>query len=292
MIVARLRRLVCATMVPIALMVAGTACAAPALWKVQSPTATIYLFGTVHVLKPDVVWRTPAIDAAIRQSDSLMLEVANADDAAAMRPLVMMYGVDQAHPLSSKLDDATKARFAAVLAPLGATPAQMEPLRPWMAGVAVSTLPLLKAGYKLDSGVEHILTDEMKTAGKPVQGFETAQEQIRYLADVPPAMEMEFFQSSLSEAEKSLSIVNDLVAAWAAGDEARLETLLNAELKDKYPDIYQRLVAARNQRFADSIVTLAKGKGVVFVAVGAAHLVGADSVQADLAKTGLVAVRQ
>jgi len=292
MFVATVRRLVRAAMIPLALSIAGSACAEPALWKVQTGDATIYLFGTVHVLKPETVWRTPRIDAAIKASDELMLEIPNADDPAAMQPLIMKYGVDPAHPLSSKLDEATKAQFAAVLAPLGASPAQMDPLRPWVAGIAISTLPLAKAGYNLDKGVEHILAGEMKAAGKPVLGFETAEQQIRYLADEPPATELEFFKSSLSDAEKALSIVNDLVTAWANGDEATLEKLLNSEMKDKYPDLYQRLVADRNQHFADRIATLAKGKGTVFVAVGAAHLVGPDSVQADLAKAGLTAVRE
>ena len=87
-------------------------------------------------------------------------------------------------------------------------------------------------------------------------------------------------------------MIDDLVAAWSAGDETRLEALLNGELRDKYPDLYKRLLVELNLRFASRIADLAKGEGVLFVAVGAGHLVGADSVQADLAKLGITAVRE
>ena len=265
--------------------------AEPALWKVQGPKATIYLLGSVHVLKPDVVWRSPRIDAAIKAADALWLEIPDSDDQAAMQGLIMKYGVDAAHPLSTKIDAATRAQFDAFLAPLGVPAAQLDPLRPWVAGIAVSTLPLIKAGYDPKSGVEHVVKAQMQAAGKPVQGFETAEQQIRYLADVPPETELEFFKSSLSEGEKALPMINDLVAAWNSGDEAKLESLLNGEMRDKYPDLYKRLIVERNLRFADKIAELSRGPGVLFVAVGAGHLVGADSVQADLAKLGIKAER-
>ena len=291
-----LRRAARSLMIPMTLLLAplgtGMARAEPALWKVQGPQATIYLFGTVHVLKPEVVWRSPKIDAAIKAADTLWLEVPNADDQAVMQPLIVKYGLDPAHPLSTRIDAATKVRFNAFLVTLGVAPEKMDALRPWMAGMAVSLLPLIKAGFDPASGVEHVLKTEMSGAGKPVQGFETAEQQVHYLADIPPVQELEFFKESLADGEKSLGIVNDLVTAWSAGDEARLETLLNAEMRDKYADLYQRLIVERNRRFADRIATLAKGKGVLFVAVGAGHLVGADSVQTDLAKLGLTAVRQ
>lgn len=294
--VAMMRGMLRTALIPFALLfgicLAGSAAAEPALWKVQGAKATVYLFGTVHVLKPETVWRSPKIDAAIKSADALWLEVPNPDDPAVMQPLILSYGVDASHPLSSKIDAATKAKFEAFLRPLGVSAAQLDPLRPWMAGVAISTLPLVKAGYDLNHGVEHVIKAEMRTAGKPVQGFETVEQQIHYLADLSPETELAYFKSSLDDGEQALGIVNDLVTAWAAGDETKLEALLNSDMHDKYADLYQRLIVERNVHMADRIALLAKGEGVVFVAVGAGHLVGADSIQADLAKLGVNAVRQ
>jgi uncharacterized protein YbaP (TraB family) len=268
------------------------ALAEPALWKIQGPHATVYLFGTIHILKPGVVWRAPKIDAAIKASDALWLEIPDSDDPAVMQPLVLKYGVDPAHPLSSKLDAATKAKLAGHLAPLGLAPAQFEPLRPWMAGVALSVLPLTQGGYDINSGAEHVITTQMRAAHKPVEGFETAEQQVRYLADMPPAVELDFLKSSLDDAEKAVPELDEMVAAWVAGDQSKLESLLDDEMRDDYLELYKLLIVDRNARFADQIAALAKGQGVLFVAIGAGHLAGGDSVQADLARLGVTAVRQ
>jgi len=270
----------------------GPAVAEPALWKVQGPQATVYLFGTIHILKPNVAWRAPKIDAAIKASDALWLEISDNNDPAVMQPLVLKYGVDPAHPLSSKLDAATKAKLAALLAPLGLTPAQFEPLRPWMAGVTLSVLPLMQGGYDINSGAEHVIAADMLAAHKPVDGLETAEQQVRYLADMPPAEELDFLKSSLDDGEKAVPELDEMVTAWVSGDQSKLEALLDKEMRDDYPDIYKLLIVDRNLRFADQIAALARGQGVVFVAIGAGHLAGPDSVQADLAKLGLTAVRQ
>jgi uncharacterized protein YbaP (TraB family) len=271
---------------------AGAASAEPALWKVKGSGATIYLFGTVHVLKPDTAWRSAKIDAALKSADVLWLEVTNADDPAAMQPLIQKYGLDPAHPLSTKLDAASKAKLTRFVAGLGMAEPQFEPMRPWLVGLSVDVLPLMKAGYDPKSGVEEILKREEETAGKPIKGFETAEEQIRYLAEVSPQMELDFLKSSLDDAGKAVDDIDDMVAAWAAGDEKALEVLMNKDMQSDYPDIYDRLLVQRNRRFAAKIADLAKETGVVFVAVGAAHLLGPDSVQADLKKLGLIAERQ
>ncbi len=295
-----LRRLARSAMVALAALaglLAGPANAEPALWKIQGAQATIYLFGTVHVLKPGTDWRAPKIAAAIAASGALWLEIPDAGDAAALQPLILKYGIDPEHPLSTRIDAATHDKFITLMDQLGVAPDQMEPLRPWMAGVALATMPLARAGYDINSGVEHLLRQTMEADHKPVLGFETAEQQIRYLADMPPAAEIDFFRSQIDDAGKVVSDLDGLIAAWSAGDEPALERLLNTDLRDRYPDLYRRLLVDRNHRFAEGIARLAKGSGpasakVIFVAVGAGHLVGADSVLADLAKLGLTAVRQ
>lgn len=273
-------------------LLASSAQAEPALWKVQGPHATVYLFGTVHVLKKTTVWRSPKIDAAFSASKTLWEEIKDGDDQSAMQPLVMKYGLDQAHPLSTKLDAKGQAKLAAVEAMVGAPAAQMEPLRPWMAALTLDVLPLLKAGYDPNSGVDTILKGEAKAAGKPLEAFEGMEQQIRFFADLPQKEEVDYLLSTLDDADKGASQIEKLIDAWASGDLDKLEALLNADMRDKYPSLYQKLLVQRNKAFAKQIETLLQGQGVTFVAVGAGHLVGPDSVQADLAKDGVKAVRQ
>src|ERR1700761_3868686 len=140
-----------------AMALATAASAEPALWKVQGAHATVYLFGTVHVLKSTTQWRSPKIQAAFDASGTLWEEVPDADDTAAAQALIMQYGVDPAHPLSSQLDAAGKAKLTAAETAYGLPDAGIEMLRPWLAAVTFSTLPVIKAGYDPKSGVDLVL---------------------------------------------------------------------------------------------------------------------------------------
>jgi uncharacterized protein YbaP (TraB family) len=257
------------------------AAADPALWVVRDEDSTIYLLGTVHVLRPDTVWRSPAIDRAMAEADALWIEV-EADDPAAMQPLVRKYGLDPANPLSGKLTPEQKARLDAAAAGMGASGAALEPLRPWLAGLTLSIGPLVKAGYDPASGVESKLKAAARDAGKPIRTLETLEQQIGFFADLPPAVELAFLLSALDEMDSGPAMLDALVAAWSAGDMEALNELMVSEMVADYPELYQALLVRRNKDWAGQIQTLLGGKGVSVIAVGAAHLVGDESVQAQL----------
>lgn len=268
------------------------AAAEPAIWVVKGPHATVYLFGTIHALKPDQPWRSAKIDTAIQQSQSLWLEVPNVDDAASMQPLILQLGIDTAHPLSSRLtpDQVTKLNKAAAGVPGGE--AMLEPMKPWLAGMMLSLAPVMQAGYDPNSAVELQLKPEFTKANKPVKGFETLDQQIHYFADMSDKAQLAFLVSELDDADTAVDKFKELVAAWYAGDVNKMDTLNNADFRDKYPDLFQLLVVKRNQNFAAQIQDLLKGDGVTFVAVGAGHLVGKDGVPAMLEKQGYKVVRE
>jgi len=266
------------------------AAADPAVWVVRDADSTLYLMGTVHVLRPDTVWRSPAIDKALGEADELWIEV-EADDPAAMQPLVRRYGLDPANPLSSKLSAEQKARLDAAAAGMGASGAALEPLRPWLAALTLSMGPLVKAGYDPASGVESKLKAAARDAGKPIRTLETLEQQIGFFADLPPTVELAFLLSALDEMETGPAMLDALVAAWSAGDAQALDELMVADLAADYPELHEALLVRRNKDWAGQIQTLLAGKGVSVIAVGAAHLVGEDSVQAQLAARGIAAER-
>lgn len=287
----RLKRFLaaCAALVSVVLA-ASPAAADPAIWVVRDKDSTIYLLGTVHALRPDTVWRTPAIDKALGDAGELWLEV-DTDDTAGIQGLVARYGVDAAHPLSGKLTPDQLARFRAAVSGVGGDPAALEPFRPWLAGLTLSVAPLLKSGFDPKSGVEEKLKAVARAEGKPIRTLETQEQQIRFFADLPPAVELEFLLSSLDDTQDAAALLDGLITAWSAGDVETIGRLMNGELAAKYPALYQALLVRRNQAWAGQIDTLLKGKGVTVIAVGAAHLAGPDSVQVQLARRGLTAER-
>jgi hypothetical protein len=276
------------------LFAASSAQAEPVMWVVKGPHSTVYLFGTVHALQKDKPWRTAKIDAAIQQSGSLWLEIPNIDDAQALQPLILQLGMDQAHPLSTHLtkDQLAKLDDVAKTAGIPSGETALEPFRPWLAAVTLSLIPMMKAGFDPSSGVEYVLKPEFDKANKPVKGFETAEQQLHFLADLPEKTQLDYLNSEMDDFAGETEKFQKIVAAWYAGDDAALDSMMSSEFRDKYPELYQVLIVKRNQGFTSQIDGLLKGDGTTFVAIGAGHLVGRDGVPAMLEKLGYKVVKQ
>ncbi len=269
------------------------ALATPALWVVHKADSTVYLFGTVHLLPGHAQWRFAELNKALTASQALYVEE-NDDNPTRMQALVARYGLDVAHPLSAKLDKTTRAllKQAAKTAGLPNGVATLEPMRPWLAAVTLTMAPLLKAGLDPKKGVDQQLRAQMKKAGKPVHGFESSADQIRYMANLSPKVQLDFLRATLKDFDKAQQELHALVAAWQAGDVKTLGQLSDLQMRRQSPQLYRRLIVNRNHNFAKQIAALLDKPGTRFVAVGAAHLAGPDSVQHQLETRGIHVERQ
>jgi uncharacterized protein len=275
--------------------VEGTVTADPAIWRVKGKHGTVYLFGSVHVMKPNVDWESAKVKAALESSDVVYLEIANMDDAAAAQPLAMQYGLDAAHPLSTKLSKDDVALLDTAAKNMGLPGESMfEPMQPWLVSTALQVVPMLKAGYEPNSGIDMKVLSESKGKQKTIKGFETLEEQVHMLADSPQAQQVEMLHKALTELDKSSAEMNDLVQAWEHGDVEKIGKMDNDELATKYPAEYKRLVVDRNTKWTTTLDGLLKdpATGNVFVIVGAAHLAGPDSVVNMLQKDGWTVERE
>lgn len=259
----------------------------PALWVIRDADSTIYLFGTVHVLRPTTAWGTARVDDAFDSADQIYLEISNPDDQAALIPIIQQHGLDPANPLSSHLTPEEFAKFDQAAKTIGASGAQLDAFRPWLAALQLSLAPLTKAGYDPQSGVESILMARAKAAGKPVKGFETLDQQIRILADMPEDVQLGFLRSTLEDYDQAANMLDGMVNSWSTGDVAGLEGVMIDEMQTETPEVYEALLVRRNEAWAEQIQDLLAGSGTVFIAVGAAHLAGEDSVQSMLEDRGV-----
>jgi len=90
----------------------------PAMWTFSDKDTTVNIMGTVHLLKPDVVWKSPAITEALAKADTLVLEadVASPESQAGLQKLVMEYGIfSDGETLSGVLEEDDEAAVSAVL---------------------------------------------------------------------------------------------------------------------------------------------------------------------------------
>ncbi len=59
-----------------------------------------------------------------------------------------------------------------------------------------------KAGYDPNAGVDRLLKAQAEKEGDKIHGFETAEEQVRFFADLPEPEQIAFLEETLGEAEE------------------------------------------------------------------------------------------
>ena len=270
----------------------------PALWQIKGAHGSVYLFGTVHLMKAGVPWKTPKVADAFKKSDALYLEVPDTTDPASMKkaePLVMELGADPAHPLSTKITAGDKAALDAAFKRFGSPmgEASFEPFQPWFVYVTLSVLPAVKEGYDPANGIDAQLAKQARQEGKKVSGFETIEQQLHFLADMPQDQQIALLHQTIEDLPKSSDRVSEIVSDWEKGDVDAISQLSDRDIRQKSPALYKTLVIDRNETIADQIAALLKdpATGTIFVALGAAHLAGPDQIQNLLAKRGFSAER-
>ncbi|MNV01020.1 TraB family protein [compost metagenome] len=252
--------------------------AGPPLWVVKDADSTIYLFGTVHVLRPGTAWGSDKVDAAFASASDIWVEIANQDDQAAVMPVIQQHGVDPSRPLSSILSAEDFAAFDKVAQANGATGAALDAYRPWLAAFLISMSPATNAGYRSEAGVDKTLMDRARAEGKTLHGFETADIQVRLIAGMSEEAQVAYLNHYVRHGDDVVANLDQTVAAWLQGDAAEVGRLNRLSTRDVHEDIHRAALIVRNADWTDQIDTMIKGSGTAFVAVGVAHLADQDSV--------------
>ncbi|HEY0131783.1 MAG TPA: TraB/GumN family protein, partial [Allosphingosinicella sp.] len=96
--------------------------------------------------------------------------------------------------------------------------------------------------------------------------------------------------SVIEESAETRAQFGQMLAAWASGDLKGIARTFDDETQMS-PELKAALMSKRNAAWADWLARRLDRPGTAFVAVGAGHLVGEDSVQAMLKKKGIRAKR-
>lgn len=255
----------------------------PALWVVKDEDTTIYLFGTVHVLKPDIQWFDGGVKEAYDASSEIIFEILEPTPDAAQK-VIMAKAVDpDGPPLSQKLTPEQRTAFEAAMTKLGLPAAAFEGFEPWFAATALSLVSVQKAGFSGESGVEKQLGTQAKKDGKTLGELETLEEQINLFDSLPEPQQLAFLTATVDEIGNAGVLLDAMVASWAKGDPDGLAAQINRS-SSITPELSKLLLADRNARWAGWIEQRMAKPGTIFIAVGAGHLAGKDSVQ-DYLKT-------
>jgi uncharacterized protein YbaP (TraB family) len=257
----------------------------PALWTVHGAKGTAYLLGSIHMLPPQVEWRTREIDAALAKADTLVFEI-KMDGAFQKRMQDYLQTRGFLPPdkhLRDMLPPTTRKLLDEEISDLGVEPASIDHMRPWLAAVTIEIIALKKQGYTAQSGIE----TELQRDKRPIIGLETLDTQIALIAPSDPKVELQSLQATLDEQKDEASrVMGPLLDAWMDGDTKRLDKLAEAGLK-QYPQARKALLDDRNRAWTKELIALLKQDKTFFVTVGAAHLVGPRGVPNLLRAKGL-----
>jgi uncharacterized protein YbaP (TraB family) len=262
--------------------------AAPPMWVARSPTASVTLFGSVHLLTDSAQWKTPELEDAIQHADAVWFEIpidpatqASAG-AVAMRRGLLPAG----HSLETLLPPAVVVRLHRVETEEGLSPQTINRLQPWLAETLISVTYYQRRGASSSDGVEMQVAKELPPTAER-RAFETVEQQIGFFADASLKDQTDSLGETLREIEEEPDSFDKIVSAWLAGDERGLVREAIAPMKKDAPGAYKTLVVERNRHFADQIVHLLDGRQRILVVVGAGHLVGPDGVPALLKARGV-----
>jgi uncharacterized protein YbaP (TraB family) len=263
----------------------------PALWVVKDQDTTIYLFGTFHALDGKTDWFNDEVRAAFDRSSKVYLEVIQPENPSAMAPLLQKYAMaTDGKPLTSKLSAKGKKDFAEALASLGAPPTAFDQFKPFFASMMLAVLQAQKLGKTGEQGAEAIITKAAKATNKPVDQLETLEFQMSMFDSLPEAEQIKLLEYGAATMKDTPALFARMTKLWNDGDAEGFATLIN-EMQGQSPALHEVLLAKRNATWADWIENRLKAPGTVFVAVGAGHLAGKDSVQDYLAKDGIKTTR-
>ena len=253
----------------------------PAVWTLADEDTTIYIMGTVHLLRPELDWRSHEIDTALNEAGTLVFEadVSSPEAAREMMTFISTHAVfTDGRQLTSLLNKSEQAELQAALDyldyPLGA----MQTFRPWYAAVNLSVLQMHKDGFDPSAGVEQVLEREGKAAGKNFAYLETIEEQLGRFASLPDDEQVDFLVSSAESVEEGSEMLDVLVSEWEDGDVHGLAALMSNPEMMGSEAIYDALLKDRNEDWVPKIEAMLDAPGTVLIAVGAGHLAGEDSV--------------
>ena len=238
----------------------------PALFVARNAGTIIYIFGTFHALDGKSEWLGHNVRDAFEQSNELVLETLIPE-----KPAEPILPVPEFRPPS------------------------VTPSASFLATTRMAINAGRAKGMQIENGADMVLRHVAEAEGKPVEGLETLQLQIDMFSHLPPAPQPAAMASprratATTQMESFSNALGEMQSAWKRGDQSVFARMLD-QLKTASPDAYRMMFTERNERWADWVRARMQTPGTVFVAVGAGHLAGNDSLLVKLAQRGIACRR-
>jgi uncharacterized protein YbaP (TraB family) len=255
------------------------------LWKVSSPTANLYLLGSIHAMKEESYPLPPVMEAAYDAVDTLVFEVNLDEMNSAAVKLLAAGSLAEGQTLENLVGPALWAEFESHLESKGFPSGMFQFMKPWMAALNLTVLEMMGAGYLPAKGLDAYFSQRAGEDGKDRVPLETVEFQVSLFADLTPDQSLAFFEYTLRDLTTMVPELDTLADHWRKGEVEPVEALL-LEGFEEFPVVYRAMVTDRNQRWLTTLESLLAGTTDALVVVGGLHLVGKGGLVVQLEKLG------
>lgn len=265
---------------------AGPVC----IWKISDADNTVYLGGSVHLLREEDLPVPPGYLTAYQDSEEVVFEVdmedlSNPAAGMMMRRIAMLPEGDE---LANHLSKETVAALKAYLKDAGLSMALFRNMKPGMVFLTISSIEATRSGARPELGLEMQVYMQCQRDGKKSRGLETLQYQLSRFDGMKDEDVDKLLKETLDDIDESREKVNELIQAWKKGDAGAMEKVIGEEMEDD-SQVRKLLLTERNENWVPEVITALEGTKNVLFLVGTAHLIGKDSVIDLLSKKGIQA---
>ena len=273
------------------LLSAGSAHAAPAMWKISDEDSAIWLFGSVHLLPSWTEWRTQHLDRVMSKVDRVYFET-DISAEAQMGIAELSYELGFARDgrlLSDRIGPELTATLRDKADAHGIPMPLLLTMEPWMAASTITIGIVSTFGYDPNLGVEMVLNQGLPPERK---GFlETPEQQLRFLAGGNEDEQITMLRATLDSMDDASADLEAMIGAWLAGEPELLGEVFDAQMSDFGIGMVERLIDERNNDWVDQIEAMLARNETALLVVGAAHLAGDVSVVKLLEERGFTSER-
>lgn len=250
-----------------------------AVWQITSGLNSVYLGGTVHLLRPSDYPLPEEYEQAYQNSSQIYFEtdLSAMSDLSVQTQMLQQLTYQDGRSLKGVLSNEAYAALSDYIDEAGVPLMMMEKFKPGMVVSMLQVMEFQRIGFTPE-GVDAYFNTRAISDSKSIGQLETVMEQIGFLASMGEGNESEFILLSLRDLEETADLMDGMIAAWRLGNNSELADLFINEMKNEAPELYNSLLRQRNLNWIPQIDQMLKDNDTEFVLVGAAHLVGDEGL--------------
>jgi len=257
------------------------------VWKISDGIHTMYLGGTIHVLRRSDYPLPIEFDEAYAEADYVVFETdLSSENALILQKILtnkMMLPMGQT--LSDKLSPQTYSELKRYLDSQGYLTVAFDRLEPWAVMLTLTQLKLSSIGVD-QNGVDSHYRNRAITDHIPQRYLENIHEQSALITEIGQGEEDVMILQTVADMKELHTMITWMVEDWRRGKIERLERELVQEMMSESPKMYHSILKKRNDLWMEKLLHMMKEEKRGFVLVGAMHLLGAEGLLEQFRREG------